>query len=338
MELYCGIDLHSTNHMVTILDEADRRVFERRLANDVRQTIRTLEPYREHLVGVAVESTFNWYWLVDGLMEAGFRLHLVNTAAVQKYSGLKYADDRHDARWLAHLLRLRILPTGYIYPKELRALRDLARQRARLVQLRSAQLTSLQCQIWRTTSVRLTARALKADSDEHWPTLPHEALRTGVHSARRVIATLNEEIETLETELLQRVKLTQPFRSLLTVNGIGQVLALTIMLEVGDIGRFQNAGQFASYCRCVESIHTSNGRRKGEGNSRNGNPHLAWAFHEAAHFAIRYLPAAQRFYQRKSRQRNAIVAMKALAHKLARACFYVLRDKVDFEPQRLFSH
>lgn len=338
MELYCGIDLHSTNHMVTILDEADRRVFERRLTNDVQHTIRALEPFREHLVGVAVESTFNWYWLVDGLMEAGLRLHLVNTAGVQKYSGLKYVDDRHDARWLAHLLRLGILPTGYIYPKQMRAVRDLARQRSRLVQLRSAQLTSLQCQIWRSTSIRLAAKVLKGDSDEHWPTLPHEALRTGAHSARRVIATLNEEIDTLESELLKRVKLTPAFQSLLTVNGIGEVLALTIMLEVGDIGRFKSAGQFASYCRCVDSIHTSNGKRKGEGNCKNGNPHLAWAFHEAAHFAIRFLPAAQRFYQRKTRERNAIVAMKALAHKLARACFYLLRDRVEFEPARLFSH
>ena len=338
MELYCGIDLHSTNHMITILDETDRRVFERRLANDLDLTRRALEPFREHLAGVAVESTFNWYWLVDGLMESGYRLHLVNTAAVQKYSGLKHVDDRHDARWLAHLLRLGILPTGYIYPKEQRAVRDLARQRGRLVQLRSSQLTALQTQIWRVTGEKLNARILKGSADEGWPALSSEELRMGVASARRVIATLNDEIESLEQRLVQRVKLEKSFQVLRTVNGIGEILALTIMLEVGDIRRFASVGQFASYCRCVESVHSSNGKRKGEGNRKNGNPHLAWAFHEAAHFAIRYLPAAQRFYQRKARERNAIVAMKALAHKLARACYYVLRDGVAFEPARLFSH
>jgi transposase len=338
MELYCGIDLHSTNHVITILDEADRRVFERRLANDLQLTRRTLEPYREHLVGVAVESTFNWYWLVDGLMDLGYRLHLVNTAAVQKYSGLKHCDDRHDARWLAHLLRLGILPTGYIYPKEERAVRDLARQRGRLVQLRSSQVTALQTQIWRVTGKKLSARILKADADEGWPALNYEEQRIGVASVRRVIGTLTEEIESLEQRILQRVQLAKPFQVLRTVSGIGEILALTIMLEVGDIRRFASAGQFASYCRCVESIHSSNGKRKGEGNRRNGNPHLAWAFHEAAHFAIRYLPGAQRFYQRKARERNAIVAMKALAHKLARACYYVLRNEVEFVPERLFSH
>jgi transposase len=338
MRLYCGIDLHSNNHVITILDEADRRVFERRVANDLALTRAALAPFREHLVGVAVESTFNWYWLVDGLMESGYRLHLVNTAAVQKYSGLKHCDDRHDARWLAHLLRHGILPTGYIYPKEQRAVRELARQRGRLVQLRSAQVTALQTQIWRVTGEKLAARILKSEADEGWPALNYEEQRIGVQSARRVIATLNDEVESLEQRLLQRVKLAQPFQVLRTVNGVGEILALTIMLEVGDIDRFQNVGQFASYCRCVESIHSSNGKRKGEGNRRNGNPHLAWAFHEAAHFAIRYLPAAQRFYQRKARERNAIVAMKALAHKLARACYYVLRDNVAFEPDRLFSH
>jgi len=337
MRLYCGIDLHSNNHVITILDEADRRVFERRLANDLALTREALAPFREHLAGVAVESTFNWYWLVDGLMESGYTLHLVNTANVQKYSGLKHCDDRHDARWLAHLLRLGILPTGYVYPKEARAVRDLGRQRGRLVQLRSSQITALQMQIWRVTGERLTARTLKGEANEGWPELHDEALGIGVASARRIIAALGEEIDELERRLLERVKLHESFRALRTVNGIGEILALTIMLEVGDIRRFASVGQFASYCRCVESIHSSNGRKKGEGNRRNGNPHLAWAFHEAAHFAIRYLPAAQRFYQRKARERNAIVAMKALAHKLARACYYVLRDGVTFEPAKLFG-
>ena len=113
MALYCGIDLHSNNHLLTVIDEQDRRRYEKRLRNDVAVTIAALEPYRGELVGVAVESTFNWYWLVDGLMEARFRVQLVNTAAVQQYSGLKHTDDQHDAFWLAHLMRLGILPPSF---------------------------------------------------------------------------------------------------------------------------------------------------------------------------------------------------------------------------------
>jgi transposase len=161
MALYCGIDLHASNSYVVVLDEADRVVVGKRLPNDLGRIEAELAPYREELVGVAVESTFNWYWLVDGLMEAGYRLHLVNTTAVQQYSGLKFRDDRYDARWLAHLLRLGLLPTGYIYPRQDRAVRDLLRKRAHLVRQRTANYLSLH-NLWiRNTGQRLRGHRLK---------------------------------------------------------------------------------------------------------------------------------------------------------------------------------
>ncbi len=122
MGLYCGVDLHSNNHVVTVIDEGDHRLYEKRHPNELASTLGVLERFRGELVGVAVESTFNWYWLVDGLMDAGFPVQLVNTTAVQQYSGLKHSDDWHDAFWLAHLMRLGILPTGYIYPKAQRGI------------------------------------------------------------------------------------------------------------------------------------------------------------------------------------------------------------------------
>ena len=169
MGLYCGIDLHSNNHVLTVIDQVDRRVYERRLPNDLAISKAALEPYRAELVAVAVESTFNWYWLVDGLMEAGYAVRLVNTAAVRQYEGLKHTDDEHDAFWLAHLMRLGILPTGYIYPKSERGLRDLARQRMRLVQHRSSLITSVQNQVWRSTAVRLRSDTIKGRGKHPWP-------------------------------------------------------------------------------------------------------------------------------------------------------------------------
>ena len=114
MELYAGIDLHSNNSVVSVLNVNDRVVFAKRLPNDLATIIAALRSCPGTLRGVAVESTYNWYWLVDGLQDAGFALHLVNTAAVKQYDGLKYSGDFSDARHLAHLLRLGILPTGYI--------------------------------------------------------------------------------------------------------------------------------------------------------------------------------------------------------------------------------
>ncbi len=112
--LYCGIDLHSSNGMFVILDENDKVVFKKRLSNKLPTVLDALKPFREKLAIVAVESTFNWYWLVDGLMDAGYPVCLANPAAIDQYDGIKQANDLTDATFIAHLARLGVLPTGYI--------------------------------------------------------------------------------------------------------------------------------------------------------------------------------------------------------------------------------
>lgn len=109
------------------------------------------------------------------------------------------------------------------------------------------------------------------------------------------------------------------------------------MLETGDIRRFEQVGNFASYCRCVESQRFSNSKKKGEGNRKNGNKYLAWAFVEAAHFATQREGLIKRFFQRKAAKKNKIVAIKAVAHKLARACYHVLRDQTVFDVNKAFA-
>ena len=138
--LYCGIDLHSNNSVISIQDKSSKQVYEKRLLNDLPTILKALKPYQQDLQGCVVESTYNWYWLVDGLMEAGHRVHLANPAAIQQYNGIKYTNDFTDARFLAHLLSLDILPTGYIYPKATRGIRDVLRRRLLLVDQRASQL------------------------------------------------------------------------------------------------------------------------------------------------------------------------------------------------------
>ena len=116
-KLYGAFDLHSSNNYLGISDEKDRRVYKKRLPNQPDVILAELEPYRNELVGIVVESTFNWYWLIDLLMEEGYRMHLANPAGIQKYKGLKHSDDQDDAFWLAHLLRLGILPEGLFIQK-----------------------------------------------------------------------------------------------------------------------------------------------------------------------------------------------------------------------------
>jgi len=338
MELYAGIDLHSNNNVIDLLDEKDKVIYDKRLPNDLPTILSELSPYQSQIESIAIESTFNWYWLVDGLIDAGYCVQLVNTAAVQAYSGLKYTDDNHDARWLAHLLRLNILPTGYIYPKTDRAIRDLLRKRTQMVRIQTTNLLSIQNLIARNTGGSIKAHLVKRMTAKEFALqLPNDDHALALSCNLSVLQQCHEQVKILESAILKRIRLRPEFQSLLTIPGIGKILALTIMLETGDIHRFDKAGNFASYARCVQSKRVSNGKKKGENNRKNGNKYLAWAFVEAAHFSIRYSETIKRFYQRKCAKTKKVVALKAVAHKLARASFYVMRDNVEFDVNKAFT-
>jgi len=338
MKLYGAIDLHSNNNVTVLTDEQDKVVYQKCLTNDLPLILEQLSPYAPSIEGIVVESTYNWYWLVDGLMEQGHGVHLANTAAIQQYEGLKYTDDDSDARWLAHLFRLGVLPEGYIYPKEERAVRDLLRKRSQLVRQKTANLLSIQNLYSRNTGSSISANRIKQlNSEKVDAQFPNVDLALAVKANLTVIRSLETEIAILERIVKERVKLRAAYRYLLSVSGIGQILALTIMLETGDIRRFRKVGNFASYCRCVGSEKLSNGKRKGSGNTKNGNKYLSWAFVEAANFAIRFEPLIARYYQRKKSKTHRVVAIKTVAHKLARACYHVMRDEVPFDVIRAFA-
>jgi len=286
-----------------------------------------------------VESTFNWYWLVDGLMEAGYRcVHLANPSAIKQYEGLKHSDDQHEAFFLAQLLILGILPEGYIYPKKDRPVRDLARKRLFLVRHRTSNILSLKSLIERCSAKKLTANEIKQKlteqdlkqllKEEHWVLSAQANLDS--------IRFLTEQITRLEKAIKKKVRLDSSFKQLRTVPGIGDILAMTIKLEVGDIGRFPKVGNFASYCRCVSSQRLSDGKNKGSGNRKNGNRYLSWAFVEATHMSRRYSERFRRYYNRKAAQANTSLATKSLSNKLARICYYIIRDRVPFR-EELFS-
>lgn len=94
---------------------------------------------------------------------------------------------------------------------------------------------------------------------------------------------------------------------------------------------------YVSYCRLVKSERVSNGKKKGQGNRKCGNKYLAWAWIEAANFALRYSPPIKRWYDRKAAKRHRVIAIKAVAHKLARAGYYLMRDGGTFNVARAFG-
>ena len=338
MPLYGGIDLHANNSVVVILNEQDQVIYQRRLSNHLPEILEPFAPYQADIQGVVVESTSNWYWLVDGLMEAGYRVHLANPAAMQHYSGLQYTDDHSDARWLAHMLRLGVLPEGYIYPKAERAVRDVLRKRSHVVRQQTANVLSLHNIIVRNTGVRLSATRMHALTlEEIERLLPEPEHVLAVTSSLAVLHCLAPQINIVEKLVHRRLKHTPAYEQLQTVEGIGTIVAQTIMLETGAMRRFPTVGHDASYCRCVQSSTISNGKRTGQGNIKNGHPYLEWASMEAAQFAIRFSPTVQRFSQRKQAKSPLMVARKAVAHTLSRACYDLMRDLVPCDVHQAFG-
>ena len=213
MALYAGMDLHSSNTYLGIMDDKFKRVFKKKLRNDLSLILGTLEPFREQLAGIVVESTYNWYWLVDGLMDGGYGgVHLANPSAIKQYEGLKYSDDIHDAFWLAHLLILGILPEGYIYPQKDRPVRDLLRKRSFLVKHRSSHIVNLQSMIERHTAERLKSNEIKGlnVSDlKHF--FQEEHLILSAEASIATVSFLSHQIARVQKAVKEKIKIRKPF-------------------------------------------------------------------------------------------------------------------------------
>ena len=336
--LFAGIDLHSNNLMIGIVDQSGQRLKHQKLECDLEQVVQFLAPFKERFKSLAVESTYNWYWLVDGLRARAYPVVLANPAQIDQYSGLKHADDKSDAFFLAELQRLGILPTGHIYDPRLRPVRDLLRRRMSLVQQRTALMLSFKSLYARTTGQTMSLSRLKSlEVQEAQGLYEHPANRLIARIQKEHIEQLDQSIGTIETAVLQCARELPCYPKLLTLPGVGRILAMTITMEVGAIGRFKTPGDFASYCRTVDSQRMSNGKKKGDNNQKCGNKYLAWAMVEAANFAKRYDESCRRWFDRKAAKTSTVIATKALACKLAKAAWHVMSQATDYDPQRMFA-
>jgi len=339
MELYTAFDLHANNSYAAIIDQEGHKVAGKKLNNDPQAVLSFLKPYAKDMQGIVVESTFNWYWLVDSLMVQGYKVHLANTTAIQKYNGLKHSGDKEDAFWLAEMLRLDVLPEGYIYPKEERPIRDLLRKRAHFVRLRTSLILSLQNIVDRNCGMRIKVNDIKRRREDR--VAPYfegsDDLSLTGKVSKEAIDYFTVKILEIEKFVEDKLELKKSYQCLLSIPGIGKILGLTIMLETGPVERFEKVGNYVSYCRKVSTRWTSNDKTKGKGNKKNGNKYLAWAFSEAAEFARRYDKTARTYYNRKMQKTNFMVAHNALAHKLARAAYHIMKDQAPFMPDKLFA-
>jgi transposase len=338
MKIMVGIDLHSNNALCGLMDETGRRLAHKKLPCELKAVLEFLKPHKKRIATIALESTFNWYWLVDGLQDHGYHVVLANPAAMQPYSGMKHTDDVSDAYFLAELLRLNLLPTGHLCERKVRPVRDLLRRRMLLVHQRTTLILSFKSLNERTLGQRVPLARVKtmsaADAQARF-SAPADQLLSGQQIT--LMGHFTEAIQEMERHILQVAGKWTSYQRLQELPGIAKILGLTIALETGDAKRFADAGNFASYCRCVKSLRQSNGKKKGENNRKCGNKYLAWAFVEAAHFACRHDAPCRRFYDRKKQQTNPVIATKALACKLAKAAWHVMSEDVPYDAARVFG-
>ena len=336
-KVIAGIDLHGNNLVIGVIDQDGKRLTHRKLDCKLEQVEEFLRPLKPRLQSMAVESTFNWYWLVDGLRAQGYAIDLANPAQIEQYSGIKHADDKHDAFHLAELQRLNILPKAHIYDAEMRPVRDLLRRRTNLVHQRTALFLSFKSLYTRTTGQPMPLSQLKGME-------PKEGKDLYEHPANQLIAqvqlehieALDRSIRRIEKAVLGCARQIALYPRLLTLPGVGKILGMTITMEVGDIARFRTDGDFASYCRTVDSRRLSNGKQKGQNNPKCGNKYLSWAFVEAANFAKRSDEDCRRWYDRKKARTSTVLATKALACKLAKAAWHVMAKETNYDARRMF--
>jgi len=341
MTFYCGIDLHSKKSHFCIIDKDGKKVKEENLNNDLPLILAFLKPFGKD-VHIVIESTINWYWIVDGLQEAGYNVKLAHTLGLHMITGAKVKTDRRDAFKLAKLLRMGEIPEAYIYPKEKRPLRDLLRRRVELVQERAACYSSLRVQFIKynlnTMSLTDLKKFLPADIDIM--PIPKELKDYCLMILQRV-DLLSNQIQQLDM-YLKGVALEDPkFKILLTLPGVLYVLGLMIYYEIGDISRFSNVRQFVSYCRLIPGISQSSDKVKRGKGSNQGNHYLKFAFTQAASIAVRYYPKLKKFRDKHANRRKGnaatMIANCILAHKIAIATFHMMKEEVPFDEVQLFG-
>jgi transposase len=333
---YCGIDLHVRTMYICILDTSGQVLLHRNFKATPQAFLEAVEPFRDDLV-VAAECMFTWYWLADVCAAEGICFVLGHALAMKAIHGGKTKNDKLDAYKIASLLRGGLLPQAYVYPAAMRPTRDLLRRRLHLVRKRGqllAHIQNTQAQYNLPAFGRRLAYPANRDGvREHFP---DPSVRKSIEVDLALLERYDALINDLELTIVREAKQHDgdTFHRLRSVPGIGKVLALTILYEIHDIGRFDRVQEFASYARLVKCTHQSAGKTVGSGGAKMGNVHLKWAFSEAAVLFLRHASGGKKLLTAIEKKHGKGKALSILAHKIGRAVFYMLSRETVFSMDR----
>jgi len=338
-QFYCGIDLHARTMYLCILNQDGEILVHRNMPAGPEPFLKAVAPYREDLV-VCVECIFTWYWLADLCAREGLPFVLGHALYMKAIHGGKAKNDKIDAQKIAVLLRGGMLPQAYVYPAEMRATRDLLRRRLHLTRKRAELLTHIQQTNSQYNLPEIGKKiAYKANRDGVAARFPEPAVQKSVEVDLALIDFYDQLLRDVELTIVQTAKQHDPqtLYRLQSVPGIGKILSLVLLYEIHDIRRFPRVQDFVSYCRLVKCAKESAGKRYGTSGTKIGNAYLKWAFSEAAVLFLRNNPVGQKYLARLEKKHGKGKALTVLAHKLARAVYYMLRRDMVFDMDK-FLH
>lgn len=336
---YCGVDLHSRTLYLCIVGQDGVILLHRSLPCDPDLFLLAIAPFREDLV-VAVECVYSWYWLADLCAREGIAFVLGHALYMKAIHGAKAKSDRIDSEKIAVLIRGGLMPVAYAYPADMRATRDLMRRRLLFVRQRGSLLAHVQITHHQYNvdppAKRITYRS---NRDGLGDAFADPSVRQTIAADLALADHYEVIIGELELAVLRQARVHDPnaLALLMSVPGIGKVLALTILYEIHEIARFPSVRDFASYSRLVKCEHISNGKRLGTGGNKIGNAYLKWAFSEAAVLFVAKSEQGRTLLKRLERKYGKAKALSVLAHKLGRAVYYMLARKQAFDPQRFLA-
>ena len=335
-EYSCGIDLHSRQMYVCVMDqEGNKHVHTNVTGNDWDYFLSRIKPYR-HDMTVCCECTFNWYWLADACASEGLPFVLAHALYLGAIHGGKNKNDRIDSEKLAHLLRSNLIPPAYVYPAGKRNVRDLLRRRTTFVWKRTELLHHLTCMplVQGQGPVKQCQHRVR----ERWfeqlrPRFDEPMRKISAEADMCLIKEFDKIIDRLERVIVKETKKARgrDFALLKTIPGIGDILALTILYEMDTVERFPRVQDFCSYCRLVKGSVASAGKIKGLRGGKLGNAYLRWAFGEAAVIGKRSNPHLKAFGQKLEAHNPKPVVNAILANKIARSVYFMLKHGKGFD-------
>jgi transposase len=338
-KFYCGIDLHARTMYVCILNQAGEVVLHRNMKMYPAVLLKVIAPYRDDLV-VAIECIFTWYWLADLCTQKGIPFVLGHALYMKAIHGGKAKNDKIDAHKIAVLLRGGMIPQAYVYPAEMRSTRDLLRRRMHLMHKRAELLSHIQNTNHQYNLPEMGKKiAYKANREGVAERFAEGAVQKSIEVDLALIDHYDKLLNDVELYIVNTAKQhnVNAFYRLRSVPGIGKILALVILYEVQDIGRFPRVQDFVSYCRLVKCTKESAGKKYGTSGKKIGNAYLKWAFSEVAVLFLRNNPEGQKYLTRLEKKHSKGKALTILAHRLARTVYHLLRREQAFDMNKFLN-